>query len=115
LALRINARGRILGDYEDARGGCHGYLLDKGCFTTIDHPLASSDTQAHDLNDQGQIAGLYERGAGQAVQARADASPSGSGRTRAEDIGSALSPLTSWWTGSGAGASSDRIARPLAR
>jgi hypothetical protein len=29
-----------------------------GVLTTIDHPLASSDTQAHDLNDRGQIVGL---------------------------------------------------------
>ena len=70
--------------------------------TTIDHPLASSDSQAHDLNDRGQIVGLYERVAGQAVEAREGAGRSRSGPTRAEDIGSARSPLTTWWAASGA-------------
>jgi hypothetical protein len=96
----INNRGQIVGDYEDARGGCHGYLLDNGRFTTIDVP--GEPTQALGLNDRGQVVGLYERVAGQAVEAREGASRSGSGPTRGEDIGSAPSPLTSWWTESGA-------------
>jgi hypothetical protein len=53
-ALKINARGQILGDYEDARGGCHGYLLDKGRFKTIDFP--GEPTQALGRNDRGQVA-----------------------------------------------------------
>jgi hypothetical protein len=83
-----------------ARGGCHGYLLDKGRFTTIDVP--GEPTHALGLNDRGQVVGLYERVAGQAVEAREGASRCRSGSTRAEDIGSALSPLTTWWTVSGA-------------
>jgi hypothetical protein len=43
----------------------------RGSVTTIDHPLASSDTQAHDLNDRGQIVGFYERSAGRAAAAEA--------------------------------------------
>jgi hypothetical protein len=81
----------------DARGGCHGYLLDKGRFTTIDVP--GEPTQALGLNDRGQVVGLYERGA---VPAREGAGPGGSGPTRTEDIGSARSPLTPWWTVSSA-------------
>jgi uncharacterized membrane protein len=54
-AIKINARGQVLGDYEDARGGCHGYLLDKGRFKTIDFP--GEPTQALGLNDRGQVVG----------------------------------------------------------
>jgi uncharacterized membrane protein len=53
--IKINARGQIMGDYEDARGGCHGYLLDNGRFTTIDVP--GEPTQALGLNDRGQVVG----------------------------------------------------------
>ena len=97
----INNRGHVVGFYLDANQVRHGFLFKNGAYTTIDHPLASSDSQAHDLNDRGQIVGLYERAAGQAVQAPEGASRSRSGPTRAEDIGSASSPLTSWWTVSG--------------
>jgi len=86
----------------DANQVRHGFLFEDGSLTTIDHPLAASDSQAHDLNDRGQIVGLYERVAGQAVEAREGASRNGSGPARGEDLGSAPSPLTSWWTESGA-------------
>lgn len=98
----INNRGHVVGFYLDADQVRHGFLFKNGAYTRIDHPLASSDTQAHDLNDRGRIVGLYERVAGQAVEAREGASRSGSGPARAEDIGSAPSPLTPWWTVSGA-------------
>jgi hypothetical protein len=60
----------VVGFYLDADQARHGFLFRNGEFTTIDHPLAADDTQAHDLNDRGQIAGLYERGAGRAAQPR---------------------------------------------
>lgn len=92
----INNRGHVVGYYLDADQVRHGFLFKNGTYTTIDHPLASSDSHAHDVNDRGQIAGFYERGAGQTVEAgdAAEIAPN-----RVGDIGSALSPFASLWTG----------------
>ena len=38
----INNRGQIVGAYIDAEGTIHGFLLDDGVFTPIDHPDAAS-------------------------------------------------------------------------
>jgi probable HAF family extracellular repeat protein len=37
----------------------HGFLLDKGVFTTIDHPDAVAETGASSINNRGQIVGGY--------------------------------------------------------
>ena len=37
----------------------HGFLLDKGVFTTIDHPDAVGETGALGINNRGQIVGAY--------------------------------------------------------
>ena len=37
----------------------HGFLLDKGVFTTIDHPDAVAETGASSINKRGQIVGGY--------------------------------------------------------
>jgi uncharacterized membrane protein len=49
--------------YRDANQVGHGLLYRDGAITTIDHPLASSDSWAQDVNDRGQIVGFYERDA----------------------------------------------------
>src|SRR5262249_25010782 len=41
-ALGINASGQIVGQYDDASGTTHGYLLCKGKYTTLDVPGATS-------------------------------------------------------------------------
>jgi probable HAF family extracellular repeat protein len=54
----INNRGQIVGDYHDAAGVRHGFLLQNGQYTTIDPPN-SVFTFAEGINDAGVIVGLY--------------------------------------------------------
>src|SRR5262249_55272747 len=35
-AMAINAKGQILGDYNDSSGGLHGFLYDGGSYITLD-------------------------------------------------------------------------------
>jgi probable HAF family extracellular repeat protein len=54
----------VVGGYSDADGNQHGFLLERGQLTVIDHPDAPQDpaannTAAADLNDRGQIVGYY--------------------------------------------------------
>ena len=51
-------RGQIVGDYGDAGGKSHGFVLDRGTFTTIDVPGATV-TLAQGINEPGQIVGVY--------------------------------------------------------
>jgi probable HAF family extracellular repeat protein len=53
----INNRGQIVGGYDTAGFAVHGFVLDRGRYTTIDVPGAP--TQALGLNDRGQILGTY--------------------------------------------------------
>jgi probable HAF family extracellular repeat protein len=73
----VNNRGKVLGYYLDGNLVRHGFLFANGVLTTIDHPLASSDTQAHDLNDGARSSASTSAGPGPAVTAEAGASPSG--------------------------------------
>ena len=50
-----------MGEYIDAGGRFHGFLWDKGRFTTIDVPGADATTVT-DINDRGQIVGAYTEG-----------------------------------------------------
>lgn len=59
-ARGINARGDIVGFYNDAANVQHGFLLHDGTFTTIDFPLAGvRATIANGINPQGEIVGQY--------------------------------------------------------
>ena len=65
-AFAINSDGDIVGDYSTTTGpcaavpgaGCHGFLLSKGTFTTIDVPCALG-TMARGISPEGNIVGFY--------------------------------------------------------
>jgi probable HAF family extracellular repeat protein len=56
-AVGINNRGQVVGQYLDANGRYHGYLWERGQFTTIDAPGAVATTP-FDINDRGQLVGV---------------------------------------------------------
>jgi probable HAF family extracellular repeat protein len=65
----INDRDQVVGSYVDADGREHGFLLERGQMTVIDHPdapdnPAATNTAAVDLNDRGQIVGFYADASG---------------------------------------------------
>jgi probable HAF family extracellular repeat protein len=55
-AQGINARGDIVGRYDDSAGNTHGFLLRDGMFSPIDFPNASFTT-ARGINARGDIVG----------------------------------------------------------
>jgi hypothetical protein len=59
IASGINARGDIVGRYDDVNGVTHGFLLHKGVFSTIDFPQASL-TAPRAINARGDIAGWIQ-------------------------------------------------------
>jgi probable HAF family extracellular repeat protein len=59
-ARGINARGDIVGGYEDAEHVRHGFLLRNGVFSSIDVPGASSTLGARSINARGDIVGNFE-------------------------------------------------------
>jgi len=63
-ASGINPEGQIVGNYTDAAGTVHGFLLSRGTtFITIDVPGATS-TEASGINPRGWIVGNYTDAAG---------------------------------------------------
>jgi uncharacterized membrane protein len=63
----INDAGRIVGRYalngEDPVFAGHGFLLNKGTFTSFDFPGALA-TAPLDINEAGQVVGFYKDAAG---------------------------------------------------
>lgn len=57
-ALGLNNHGEIVGDYFDASGTRHGYVLRYGKFTSFDFP-GSIETRGIAVNDRGDIGGSY--------------------------------------------------------
>jgi probable HAF family extracellular repeat protein len=57
--LDINARGQIVGYYNDSTGFFHGFVYSGGTFTTLDNPLGVGGTSLTGINDAGEIVGLY--------------------------------------------------------
>jgi len=56
--------GEIIGHYGDSSGG-HGFVYDKGHFTTIDLPGVSvGDTVALGINNAGNIVGTLQNASG---------------------------------------------------
>ena len=58
-ARGINARGDIVGSYEDADEVNHGFLLRKGVFTSIDVPNAAVTFGARAIDARGDIVGTF--------------------------------------------------------
>lgn len=59
--IGLNDKGEVVGSYQDAAGGLHGFLLSHGSYTTLDYPGATSTT-ASGINDAGNIVGYYVAG-----------------------------------------------------
>src|SRR5712691_6110030 len=58
IARGINARGDIFGDYLDADGVDHDFLLHDGVYTNIDYPGGAGAARA--INARGDIAGVLD-------------------------------------------------------
>jgi len=59
LPFGINASGAIVGEYLDAGGNLHGFLLSGGQYGNLDDPLGVQGSFANGINDLGQVAGAY--------------------------------------------------------
>jgi uncharacterized membrane protein len=65
----INNRGQIVGNYTDASGAQHGYVLRNGDVRRIDHPRAAhaadvTGTRVVGIDDRGRLVGSYGDDAG---------------------------------------------------
>jgi uncharacterized membrane protein len=65
----INNRGQIVGNYTDADGAQHGFVLRRGVVTTIDHSSATdapdmTGTRVVGIDDRGRLVGSYGDDAG---------------------------------------------------
>jgi uncharacterized membrane protein len=68
VAYAINNGGEIVGDYYNClTSGCpeHGFVLDKGVYTSIDVPgAASGGTGAEGINNSGDVVGFFYSSSG---------------------------------------------------
>jgi uncharacterized membrane protein len=62
-AWDVNPRGAVVGVYQDASNGDHGFVWDHLRFTSVDYPFATS-TRAFGINSHGDIVGNYTDAAG---------------------------------------------------
>jgi hypothetical protein len=53
----------VVGEADDAGGGIHGFVLDRGNFTQFDAPAPAFITILNGVNDRGQLSGSYLDGA----------------------------------------------------
>lgn len=53
-----NVRG-VAGEFDDADGNSHGFVLNKGVFSQIDAPDAEGYTSVNGINGKGELAGIY--------------------------------------------------------
>jgi probable HAF family extracellular repeat protein len=56
-----NSTNKIAGEYDDANGYTHGFILSKGVYTTIDVPSAASTT-VNGISANDQFTGTYNNG-----------------------------------------------------
>ena len=56
-AANGNSTHEIAGEFDDAGGSTHGFVLSQGVFTTINVPGAAS-TSFNGINANGEIAGI---------------------------------------------------------
>ncbi|MGA8635379.1 MAG: hypothetical protein WB805_11035, partial [Candidatus Dormiibacterota bacterium] len=55
----INDSGEVGGQYFDAGGVLHGFILIRERFTTIDDPSGSTGSSVQALSDTGELVGYY--------------------------------------------------------
>ena len=58
-AANGNSPNAIAGEFDDAAGNTHGFVLSKGVFTPIDVP-GSTFTSVNGINASGELAGIYD-------------------------------------------------------
>ena len=64
IANGVNARGDIVGRFDDAGGATHGFLLHNNVYTPLDFPNATL-TLARAINAHGDVVGSMETASGQ--------------------------------------------------
>ena len=57
-----NTMHRVVGEFDDANGDTHGFVLRRGQFTQFDAPGADGYTSINGVNLRGQRAGIYFKG-----------------------------------------------------